>query len=565
MSTTATLSRRTSLAFGLSPLVLVALASALAWGVLCVAFAPVQQNFPLNDDWAFGQGAMLFARGQGIHYFGWASMPQLGQWLWACPFLWVLGESYFALRVSTVMLSWVGLAAFYDLLRQEGVTPRRAALATAALAFNPLFFLLQGTFMTDVPALSLALAALALYGRGVRDGGAGWLASACLVAILAVLTRQNTLAVPLTAAVLLWRQRHLRTNVLGWLAVSLPLVAAVAVHLWLQQRPDVRAQKPELIEPPALLQLPFVAIHFCGLAALPVLLLAPRVVPWKRFAIIAGLMLACGGYWLLYGPYLPYGGLFPYTDNMLTPFGAFAGSRLSGGLLVAGDRPLLLGTGGRVFLSLLGCVAGAALVARGIQRGAQEWIVRPLLLFSLLQVPFLLIIPEIYDRYLLFLLPGALALAAGPTGEADERVERRFALAGLACAIVFGVVSVGLMHDWLAWNAARWELGRRAVERGHINPLDIEGGVEWDGAWAIRADASPRRGPRWPVLSFTENWFPLTSGHYILSFSELRGTRRVDTEPYALWLSPGARRFFLLEQPPLPAARREERGPATTR
>jgi 4-amino-4-deoxy-L-arabinose transferase-like glycosyltransferase len=565
MSTTATLSRRTSRAFGLSPLAVVGLASALAWAVLCVAFAPVQQNSPLNDDWAFGQGAMRFARGGGIHYFSWASMPQLGQWLWACPFLWVLGESYFALRVSTVVLSWIGLGAFYDLLRQEGVTPQRSALAVAALAFNPLFFLLQGTFMTDVPALSLSLAALALYGRAMRDGRVGWLASAALVAGLAVVTRQNTLAVPLTAAVLMWRQRPLRSQVTAWLAVLLPVVAAIAVHLWLQQRPDVREQKPQLLLPSALLQLPFVVTHFCGLAALPLLLQAPRIASGKTLGILTGLMLACAGYWSLYGTYLPYGGLFPYTDNMLSPLGAFAGSKLRDEVLVAGDRPLLLGVGGRVVLSLLGCVAGAALVARCLQRGREEWIVRPLLLFSLLQVPFLLIIPAIYDRYLLSLLPGALALAAWPTPEEGGRPRPRWALAGLACVGVFGVVSVGLMHDWLAWNAARWELGRRAVERRHINPLDIEGGVEWDGAWGLREDVPTPRGPRWPVLPFTENWFPRTSGHYILSFSELRGTRRVDTEPYSLWLLPGPRQFFLLEQPPLPATRPETRGSAPKR
>jgi hypothetical protein len=533
--------------------------------LLVVVFPPVAQNFPLNDDWAFGQGAMLFSRGAGIHYFGWASMPQLGQWLWSCPFLWVLGESHFALRVSTVALSWLGLWAFYDLLRQEEIAGERAALAVAALAFNPLYFLLQGTFMTDVPALSLSLAALALYGRAIRDGGVGWWAGACLTALLATLTRQNTLAVPLTAAVLLWRQPQLRGRVSGWLAVLLPVGAAVVVHLWLQQRPDVRAQKPELILPPALLQLPFVAIHFCGLAVLPLLLQAPRMASWKRLAVLAGLMLACAAYWLLYGAYLPYGGLFPYTDNMLTPVGAFAGSKLGGGLLVAGDRPLLLGTAGRVFLSVLGCAAGAALIARGLRKGAEEWAARPLLLFTLLQVPFLLIIPAIYDRYLLFLLPGALTLAAWPSGEEREPAGPRWAWAGPVCVVVFGVVSVGLMHDWLAWNAARWELGRRAMEQKHINPLDIEGGVEWDGAWALMGDATPRTGPRWPVLPFTQEWFPLTSGHYILSFSELRGTRRVDAEPYSLWLLPGRRQFYLLEQPPLPASPPQSRGSAAAR
>jgi hypothetical protein len=71
---------------------------------------------------------------------------------------------------DTIVLSWLGLAAFYDLLRQENLGSRTAAFATAVLALNPLFFLLEGTFMTDVPALSFALVALALYGRAIKSG-----------------------------------------------------------------------------------------------------------------------------------------------------------------------------------------------------------------------------------------------------------------------------------------------------------------------------------------------------------------------------------------------------------
>ena len=47
-----------------------------------------------------------------------------------------------------------------------------------------------------------------------------------------------------------------------------------------------------------------------------------------------------------------------------------------------------------------------------------------------------------------------------------------------AALAVYGAVSVGLMHDWLAWNSARWAVGRRALAAG-VRPTDIEGGFEW--------------------------------------------------------------------------------------
>src|SRR6516164_2105385 len=98
------------------PFTAVILVSAAAWLILMVALPPLEQNFPLVDDWAFSRSAFLFASGKGIHYLNWSSIPEIGQWLWTCPFIWILGPSHFALRISTIVLSWFGLWGFYDLL-----------------------------------------------------------------------------------------------------------------------------------------------------------------------------------------------------------------------------------------------------------------------------------------------------------------------------------------------------------------------------------------------------------------------------------------------------------------
>jgi hypothetical protein len=529
--------------------------SALAWVVLWLTLPPVAQNFPLNDDWAFARGAFRFYHGEGVHYAGWASMPQLGQWLWAWPFVLVLGESHFALRVSTIFLSWLGLVAFADLLRQEGCPERPAGFAAAVLALDPLFFLLQGSFMTDVPALSFSLAALALYGRALKGGRPGVLAAAAAVAVLAVITRQNTVMVPAAAAFLLWRHPGRRRHP-GWLAaVAVPLVAAVVTHLWFQGRKDVI--KPEFtLEADRTLLLPFLLVHTFGLASLPLLLPAPRPPSWKAFAVALAVLLGVAGCWAVNGAYLPYGGLFPYGENLLSPWGALSGVSAEHDAwkvlaepvvdpLVWGDRPLLLGVPGRLVLTLLGCAAGALWLLRAARNGRQAATASPLLAFTALQIPLLLTAPEFYDRYLLFLLPGGLALATprAPAGRAGRA-------AGAAALALLGLASVGLMHDWLAWNSARWELGRRAVERG-VHPWEIEGGFEWDGWFApspLRRSRQQR--PEGLTLPFTLRVLGShIAGRYALSFSELKGTTTVDAEPYRLWLLPGPRRFYLLRLP----------------
>jgi hypothetical protein len=376
---------------------------------------------------------------------------------------------------------------------------------------------------------------------------------------LATITRQNTVAVTGVVAILLWRSPTLRRRPVWWLAALLPAAAGIAVHFWSQQRPDIRHVPLNLAEPAVFVSLPFVVLHLCGLSALPLLVLWPRLRPWRPFLAALVLMLAAAGYWLLKGLYLPYLGLFPYSSNMLTPWGAFNGCRLSGPL-IWGDRPIVLENNARVFLSLLGCLACAVLLSRAIRwRSRGAWL-HPLVLFALFQMPFLLIVPIVFDRYLLFLLPAALALVASwkPEGS-GEAASLRGKVAALLAVGAFGLASLGLMHDWLAWNAARWELGRRALVR-HLDPLDVEGGVEWDGWFGGPTKTPmPPGQSRWPVLPFTHLWFPLTTGHYALSFSDLPGARRLDAEPYSLWLRPGKRRFLLLELQPLPQGPGEQR------
>jgi hypothetical protein len=422
--------------------------------------------------------------------------------------------------------------------------------------------------MTDVPALAFSLVALALYQRAVRTQALGWLVAAVVAALLAVGTRQNTVVLCLVAGIQVWRTPHLRRRPLWIGSALLPLAAGVAVHFWFQARPDVRTLSPGAPSLPNLLLLPFLIVHFCGLSVLPALALGPWRWRWRRFTIALVGLLGCAIAWgyvekihqEVSDPrsaihYLPYPipqkegggwGLFPYSENMLTPWGAFAGSAGSGSL-VLGFRPVVFGAGLRLILSLLGCVGGAALLAR-INLGTMfRSIGSPLTVFTLLQIPILFVVPEFYDRYLLFLLPGALALAGVAPGHPDAEPDFTWRWApGLATLVLFGAVSVGLMHDWLAWNSARWKLGERALSLG-IPSQEIEGGAEWNG-WHSEPDSPPAQVSGY-VLPFTRDWFGNVTGRLGLSFTAFPGTVVVDEEPYTLWLVPGDHRFYLIEFP----------------
>jgi hypothetical protein len=531
------------------PIQLVLAAYACAWILVWIAVPASRQQFPLDDDWAFARGAFQFARGEGIHYQGWASIPLLGQWIWVTPWLWLWPNDWAALRLSTIALSGFGLVAFYDLLRQGKTPPAMAGFLSACLAFNPLFFLLSGTFLSDVPSLSFSLVALAAYGRALiasspparlpkPEGGTGtgtWLILAAFTALLAVSTRQNAVAAVLAAGTCWW-SRGRPGNRWAWaLAIAVPLLSLVSIQAWFARRPDVGPVLPGLFRPDVGFLLPFWVLHFAGLSAFGALLVAGgtdrlRIQVWLTLLMIAG-----AAYWVVYGFMLDYGRFFPYRLNLLTPWGALAGPAREP--LYPGERPLIMSDGVRLALTVLGCIGAGALAARFITNRIDITSRQSLLWqFTLWQLPFLLLAPKIHDRYLLVLIPGVLAIAGYGVLQAGWHWR-----AGLAVCALMGLASMGLMHDWLSWNSAWWALGNRAVAHG-IEGTDIEGGFEWD-AWHNALDERKNK-PSNFALHTIRDWFKYS--RHAISFSPYADTVTEDSEMYGLWLRSGTWRIYLI-------------------
>jgi 4-amino-4-deoxy-L-arabinose transferase-like glycosyltransferase len=516
------------------------LLSALAWAVIFVAIPPSSQNFPLGDDWAFAHGAIWFAQAQGIHYSHWASMPELGQWIWSWPFLHVIPVEHFALRLSVIVLSWLGLAAFYDLLRRERISERVAAFATGLLALDPLWFVSQGTYMTDVPAISFGLLALCFYARALASKNPRWLWAAMLAAMFAVATRQTMLAVPLAAGVLFWRDREIRWKPFWIISIVAPVIVCGAVAWWFTHRPDVLLMKPVFNWHETLLR-PYVALHLCGLVILPLGLLMFRPQHWRIFSVSLIVMLIGAAHYRFSSNGLPYGGLFPYCQGMLSLEGTYTDG------LVVGEREMLLTPAVRIVLTALGCIGGAGILAALVAavRARQVWKVLPL--FALIQFFILLTVPTVMDRYLEVFFPGAIFVLAVQAAVFRWRT-------GLVAMFLYGVISVSLMHDWLAWNSVRWQLGKQAIATGKILPGDIEGGFEWDG-WYATMDFNRPPGAAssgvpagWPslVLPFTHYIFPQVSGQFALAFTPPDDSTVIAELPYLRWLPPAQEKFYFV-------------------
>jgi hypothetical protein len=239
--------------------------------------------------------------------------------------------------------------------------------------------------------------------------------------------------------------------------------------------------------------------------------------------------------------------LFPYARNCLTIFGQFWS-----GTLYHGDRPRIISREMQEVFTVLGVGGGALVLARASVR-TRDLITSPLFFFTLFHLLILATCPRPFDRYFLVMLPGGIAASAG-TG----RIGPRRAGAAVACLAVFALMSLANVRDFLIWNNAFWELGRRAQAR-HIDAEDIEGGFAWDEWHSRTGEAAYKPANRPPVrfaLPTTRQVNPDCRARYAISFTVLPGTRILDRTSYNLWLTfdlwlpQGQREVYFLEPDP---------------
>ena len=170
-----------------------------SWLLAILVVNPIG-DFPLNDDWAFGKTVYYLTEEGRLHFTDWQSMTLIAQVIWGAAFTFLFGFSFTVLRISTLIVSFGGIWLMYKWIKR--ITGRRlpALLAAMTLAFNPLYFSLSFTFMTDVPFLCTFLLAAYFFYQALDHDIAGKSWKGMAWSILAVLIRQFGILAPLAFA-----------------------------------------------------------------------------------------------------------------------------------------------------------------------------------------------------------------------------------------------------------------------------------------------------------------------------------------------------------------------------
>lgn len=540
----------------------------VAWA-LPVAWIGLHGRFCLYDDWAYAQTVHhwletgQFARPKFIY------APTFSNALIGLAFTKVFGFSFPVLRASTFVVGWMGILATYGLCRQLGALPGAAGLAAATLAFNPLYFHLSYTFMTDVAFTAFVVGGVAAFARGLDRRSAVWLTVATLLAAAAVLSRSPGIALPIAMGLALLgsRIREPRT----WVVVAVALAAAALLYLW---GPGVlfSAQdsgmgvslrwyvEQNLLRTGLLYDLGrngLTLIYLLGLSLAPLVLARKLPSGRGRWLFIAGAALAAPV--LIVLVHRPP----PYAIDQIRNVGL-------GAITVSGSSRLPAAPAALwICLASLGfaCAAAALLsLAETFLRRRQAFLLSPgplaAALFPIVYLAPLWIQWPYLDRWILPVVPLLLALlaAAAPLESRGRRLLR-----GSAWLVVLAAFAVVGTRDQLVLHRAMANLTQRVLAMGY-SPSQVDAGTGFNG-WYHWDDpnvrnSDPLTGDRWVV-----------DDRVVLSLKErLPGYEPLERVRYRTWMPPAEITLtaFLRRGPgtrPLPrtSGRQQGAGPSPAR
>jgi hypothetical protein len=485
---------------------------AIVWGLMVWMVNPIGE-FPLNDDRAYGWVVKNLLETGRFEPSDWTSSNLISQVLFGALFCLTSGFSFTALRFSTVVLGFLGLLGTYGLLREAFARPRISLLGALTVAVNPLYFMLSNSFMNDVPAFTVSILSICFLIRGLKHSSWFSLSVGVLLAFVAILNRQSSLIIlpAFSLAYIVKKGVKLHTVV----EALTPTILGVAVYIgyakWLilsgkaptlynLQIEQITASLSQGFQHLALTYVTnfVIILIYLGMLLFPFLVVGAyaqyRCLSSRRKRgvlaatfVVAILAALAAKYWRM-----------PLTGNVLVFFGV-GPQDPRGYESVLGPNSIALVHRGWQILTATG-VVGAALLSQYLLRAMlqvthksglspdavfaeEKWLGIFIISIVCLYVAPIGALPTAYwfDRYLIFLLPLLMAVVSGVTAGREKDIGIGAVSLAVGLVLLYGVVTIGGTHDYLAAQRVRWEALNGLMRERHISPSQIDGGFEFNG------------------------------------------------------------------------------------
>lgn len=517
-------------------------------------------EFPLNDDWSYALSVRHFVETGRLQLSSWPAMSLIWQVIYSGLICKLIGFSFLHLREITLAIAVLNNIVFYALFRRVGVRSPLALLATLAIFFNPVYFNLAFTFMTEVHFLFwFGLSLLCIAQQKLR-----WVFVASIFASLAFLIRQHGLLVPAAfvtaqAWLVLCKKKTARDGAAAVMAMTiLPFITYAVFQYWyigIHGSTPSYARKLDLLTELNWQQVTlnlWGSVSYLAWFLLPVTLVVAAKLWNRRYwipavvlavAIIAWHMVIPTPETALASVEVSYRNQMPYLLNIVHNFGLgpiTLKDIYRDNVLAPNPLPIAFWWGVTALVGV-GTILMLILVTRRIRNGGLK---NQMALFSFFLLGGLILLeilisPEkdggLFDRHLLiYILPATILLL--PSSDPNTVTPSRTTWGlGLVTLSLFSFYSIAGTHDYLAWNRARWEGLHYLMTDLKIPPDQIDGGFEFNG-W-LTSDTFPPQGNSfrykrnsWWVAQDRYKVFWKMTPMYEDSFTVIR------TIPYTSWL-----------------------------
>lgn len=506
-------------------------------------------EFALNDDWVHTDTIRHWVETGEFRMLPFAGPTFYVPILYGSLLVKLFGFSFSLLRISTLAITLALLLLYYALLNKITKNPLWSFISVLLLWFNPIFYNLTFTFMSDVPALFLFIAALYCYWRGFDEQKPALIFIGSLISITGFYTRQtNILLFAASGIFALTQTKHIHFRNILW-SFGVPLVIGIAIYIFLMKNnllPQGTAlhilNNPVEIGRHALWWI-WYSIVYVGFFVMPIFFgwitknyktikLKNWIVP--ALAVIIALILR-----------QTLHVQFPYILNIINVNGLGPMHNVLNGSLLP-----VLSSKVWAIVTLLSAASGAwfftrilSPLPRGESKGG-EYLFNIFNIFLVLYlIPILLF--ESFDRYYLPLFVVATIIVLNKIKEEHNSVQ-------LFCAslviLLFAIFSISQTQFYLNWNKARWNMATRILNETKLEPHHIDGGYEWDGWHAYwSAHDSGLKNGAWTAPWWIRNLFVNNTEDYIVSWSPIRPYEVVEKQHIRGWNPNNT--LYLLKKP----------------
>jgi hypothetical protein len=468
---------------------------------------------------------------------GWNAVTIIIHILWGSLFISAFGFSFSILRISMLVMSLAGILVSYRVLYGMLKQRKTAFLLSLFIAFNPVFFNLSFTYMTDLTFYSMMVCSVFFYILSFEKKSGIYIYMAALFSLLASLTRQVGLIVPLSAVVvvIISERKLLSRKVMKYFLHTLFIIAVVFTYLyWLKatgRQGEGFRNMGDIVEDqkfiPAIFQrmvdhsgrwLAETGLWFLPLSMIFIL---HTWKIFKRYLLPAGtITLLLGVAIILQTSHFPGGNIFYVLGlgprTLMDVY--ILGNAESTGFIeftIVTLRALAL-IGGVLLTWIM--VANIFDVFNRLWKGNDTTALVKLFSFVLIIVYQGVFLASFtyFDRYAIPLFIPVLLLVLPPL-KAPFTFNRRAVMVTGAFLLVLAFFSIMGTRHYLEWNQARWDAAEVLVQQG-VDATDIDAGLEYIG-W---------QGTQFGVYG---TW-DAESYNYAVTFTPLEGYEVLGKEAY---------------------------------